>query len=129
MATRRRTTEGVAARVARGAKLLDVFVPGWRARIDVATLDLFDAEYCILGQLYGGSEVSGVADLGISDRGCYWCGFRPPPICGDATPHYRQLTAAWLDYIRAARDQSVIEPAPVFDSPLSIDEGAVAACA
>lgn len=40
------------ARVARGAALLDATRPGWIDAIDLDTLDLHNAEFCILGQVY-----------------------------------------------------------------------------
>ncbi len=38
--------------VSRGAALLDKERPGWRDEIDISMLDLSDACYCILGQVF-----------------------------------------------------------------------------
>ncbi len=46
-------TDTIAARVARGAALLDEKRPGWDARIDLAVLDLESCRQCVVGQLFG----------------------------------------------------------------------------
>jgi hypothetical protein len=43
----------VTARVRRGMKLLDEAKPGWERQIKLVDLSLDDANYCVLGQLYG----------------------------------------------------------------------------
>lgn len=43
----------VAERVARGAALLDLKVPGWAGRINLHTLDMDHCYLCVLGQLFG----------------------------------------------------------------------------
>lgn len=40
-------------RVARGATLLDERVPDWATRVDVKSLDVWNLENCVLGQLFG----------------------------------------------------------------------------
>jgi len=47
------TYEGARARVTRGAAYLDAADPGWRVRINPATLELTDGSHCVLGQLHG----------------------------------------------------------------------------
>ena len=42
-----------AKRVAMGADLLDLKMPGWRDRIRVSALDMGACRRCILGQLFG----------------------------------------------------------------------------
>jgi len=48
--------ENYAENVKRGADLLDEKRPGWREEIDLATLDLVDGDYCIMGQIFGSYE-------------------------------------------------------------------------
>lgn len=51
----------------RGAILLDDMSPGWYTLVDVDELDIWNAEKCILGQVYGdyftGREALGIASV------------------------------------------------------------------
>lgn len=44
--------DNVKERVSKGVVLLDNTVPEWRKLIDTTTLDICDAQYCILGQVF-----------------------------------------------------------------------------
>ena len=46
----------IAARVARGAALLDERIPGWDQRIDLDTLDIDSCQNCVLSQLFGSPQ-------------------------------------------------------------------------
>lgn len=40
-------------RIERGAAVLDQNAPGWETKISLDHLDLANASYCVLGQVYG----------------------------------------------------------------------------
>lgn len=42
-------------RVAKGAAYMDATHPGWERKIDLSTLDISDADFCICGQALGGA--------------------------------------------------------------------------
>jgi hypothetical protein len=90
------------AEVCAAAAMLDRVKPGWRDRIDPATLDLRSNELCVLGQLYGDYRrglVSLRDDL-IDAAGC---------TAFFETPGTR---AAWLREIYAVRDEDAGLVAP-----------------
>jgi hypothetical protein len=39
-------------RVAKGAALLDKYIPDWRSKVDPKRLDIASGAYCIVGQVY-----------------------------------------------------------------------------
>jgi hypothetical protein len=97
------------ARVAAGGRLLDQRCPGWAARIDGGTLDLADAGYCVLGQLYG-DFYAGAEALNLSPARCMDLGFASCVSLGEgffpATRRrieYAALTRAWLRELAARR--------------------------
>lgn len=47
------TNNDLAARVRRGAALLDRKIPGWAKKIDAHRIEIHCCYNCILGQLYG----------------------------------------------------------------------------
>lgn len=55
-------------RAARGAALLDQFVPGWPAKVRREALKMADPNYCILGQTFGefGDAVIELAGVAIA---------------------------------------------------------------
>lgn len=53
----------VIERVERGATLLDEHVPGWYARVDLATLDVAHPCACVLGQLFGNYYAAAALNL------------------------------------------------------------------
>lgn len=81
--------------VRRGAKFLDdspAVAPEWRERINVDTLDIDDAGYCILGQVFGSFEV-GMRMLELSHERSIAYGFNGWYL--DMTP----LNIAWTEYL------------------------------
>lgn len=48
-----RDRRSIARRVARGAQLLDQYVPKWHRQIDVSELEMNNGGMCILGQTFG----------------------------------------------------------------------------
>lgn len=58
-------TESLTARVQAGIELLDANAPGWRDKVNPATLDMQSSWRCVLGQVYGslgeGSSLLGEA--------------------------------------------------------------------
>lgn len=70
---------------------LDRVVPGWRARVDPATLDMHCVEDCVLGQLFGDY-----------DAGLRAVGARPWTIF-DAAFHGGFPVHLWLAELRPAR--------------------------
>lgn len=54
--------------IKRGAALLDKERPGWRDEINLATLDLADDCYCVLGQIFGRYSSGLFAIWGIERR-------------------------------------------------------------
>jgi hypothetical protein len=64
-------TTDAAARVARGAALLDREKPDWAARVNLSRLDLADPSLCVLGQVHGsaaGAFGRAAASLGLQTR-------------------------------------------------------------
>ncbi len=59
-----------AARVARGAALLDEMVPGWDQRIDLDYLQMEDGRECVLGQTFD-SSLFALELMGIDDPEAY----------------------------------------------------------
>ena len=99
----------IAARVARGAALLDEKQPGWVERIDLGALWMRDTCGCVLGQLY-----EDPADP-MRDDG-YWLGLRAleiparpvsaPERFGFAVEDpqdYGALDAAWRTLVESRR--------------------------
>ena len=92
------TAGQLAERVAAGAALLDERAPGWRAKIDLAVLDLDSDTSCILGQVFGG-YVAGLERLGGCRAVPHGFCVEYPPDGADA----QQLTQAWREYLRSGR--------------------------
>jgi len=100
----------IAGRVAKGAALLDEKVPGWDARIDLATLNLASPCRCVVGQLFadlaeddvvlGYAPGLGVLGFGPGDDDSPY-GFDAAP--DDAAEQYADLTAAWKRIIEGRR--------------------------
>lgn len=59
------TDTDFAAKVAKGAELLDNERPGWADDIDLESLNMAEGNHCILGQLYG-DYVDGLYALGFT---------------------------------------------------------------
>lgn len=81
-------------RVAAGAKFLDNVHYAWANKIDIPSLEMFDGDSCIIGQLYGGYE-TGLSKLAIKSERAMTYGFEDQ--YGETT--YDQLTAAWKAYL------------------------------
>ena len=91
------TAGQLAERVAAGAALLDERAPGWRAKIDLAVLDLDSDSGCILGQVFGG-YVAGLERIGRPQAAPHgFCAEYPPEEDG---VDVKWLTQAWREYLR-----------------------------
>lgn len=92
-------------RVAAGAKLLDENEGGWAKRINMTVLDMGEADFCVLGQLYGNYWDAVAEKERVTLDGkveptstAYELGFQSHTDLG-----YRQLQRCWKDEIRARR--------------------------
>lgn len=92
------------ARVARGAKLLDLKRPGWAGEIDPDLLDMRSCAECVLGQLHGRRDYSygtGVVAIGFEIwddddiRHGFHAAFGPSNPLGRRA-EYAALRVAWL---------------------------------
>lgn len=80
--------------VASGAKFLDAVEYGWANRINISTLEMYDGQRCILGQLFGGYE-KGLKALSISNEEASEYGFEDD--ADDVS--YHDLTKAWKQHL------------------------------
>lgn len=82
--------------VSQGAKLLDVKVPGWRERVNVDALDMFDPCKCVLGQLFEAYSI-GLKWLMLNRQSRMVYGFdaSEPPGTKGMVEEYGKLTRAW----------------------------------
>ncbi len=87
--------------VERGANLLDTRRPGWADRIDEGTLNLQSVSSCTLGQEFG-TFGFGKVKLGLNSADLIRHGFLLE-AGQDGDLAYPQLTATWLEAIRARR--------------------------
>jgi len=80
-------------RAARGAAFMDREQPGWENHINLATLDIGDNKFCILGQCCGEYN-EGIQRLCLAYRPQmqYGLGF----IAGGKCYQYPELTEAWI---------------------------------
>jgi hypothetical protein len=62
------TIDYIAARVARGAALLDEKRPGWEREIEIESIRMIDPCFCVLGQLYETYWDALEPFLGCSDK-------------------------------------------------------------
>lgn len=53
-------TDDQKARIHKGVEFLDERMPGWAKKLNLTTLNINSIRYCILGQLFNGSYLSGV---------------------------------------------------------------------
>ena len=88
------TLEEAKVRVARGAALLDRERPGWPERIDLDTLQLSSACFCIRGQLVGCSVIWDVIPGLEGGKSHTEHGF-----IADSQSQYELLQEAWLSAI------------------------------
>lgn len=79
----------------KGAALLDDRYPRWWTEIDTIILDMGDAGYDVLGQLYGEFEW-GLDALGLKGDQDFDLGFSLP---GYDQPGFVQLTEIWKNLI------------------------------
>lgn len=88
--------------VRRGMSWLDGRHPGWRGKIDLATLDLGDCGSCVLGQVFGYYRTDGA--LGDLDTrislGFTWYNADTDER---QAARFRELTAIWCDEIERER--------------------------
>lgn len=110
------TAEELEANARAGAKLLDLYDPGWwhqdsghiqLAAIDLSALDINSTGQCVLGQRYGEYR-AGMAVLGLEcrDEDSEPYGFSPP-LGGDLDEDRANsdlLTRAWKELITARRN-------------------------
>ena len=92
-------------RALRGVDFLDIEMPGWINHIDVDSLDLFDCDNCVLGQLFG-EYTKGIKILEIGNDDAVHCGFEScHVICGGGGfMDYAELTTAWKNIILTERE-------------------------
>ena len=87
----------VEERVQNGICFLDERVPGWRERIDLDTLDVTDAQNCIVCQLFGAFGDGIVTELCISSDQAERLGFCP---MGPSSTDAVGVDAAWKSALR-----------------------------
>lgn len=98
-----------ADRVALGALLLDAWKPGWPEKVDLNTLDVNDAGFCILGQVFGGRlPVTPACEPGCKcdgwDYGLDRLGSVPPAMFGfEPVDGEEVLDKLWRATITARR--------------------------
>lgn len=86
------------AYVARGAEFLDDIRPGWRADINLGSLDQSHGVDCVLGQLFGHySTALSTLDMS-SERACSY-GFNSRAHGSRWTDENETLTALWTDLL------------------------------
>lgn len=102
-----------AERVARGAAWLDGEAPGWRGRVDVATLDMDNPMLCVLGQVFA-ADGDTLTDNGYSrtarsdDKAWSWpdehgfIGIADEDTDPDGTADDEALRLAWITEIQGA---------------------------
>lgn len=81
-----------AARVARGAALLDEKRPGWAGEIDVGKLDVAECRRCMLGQLFNGYSIGDLKLFPTNNQSAGRHGFIAT-ICEE---EYAVLQTCWL---------------------------------
>ena len=94
----------LAARAARGAKLLDDTFPGWADRINLGRLKMEQRKNCILGQLFGDFFI-GRKQFG------FWKAFQMQKhgffarlfSVTSTRVQYQRLTEAWTAEVNARR--------------------------
>jgi hypothetical protein len=93
-----------AARAAAGAAFLDDRIPGWAARINLATLNLAGECGCVLGQL--GGDYTGMRDgLHLGSDAAVHLGFSlGPDTTWDDLEAKAELDAAWTREITTRRE-------------------------
>lgn len=78
----------------------------WRSRVAVPYLDLYDAQACVLGQVYGDYE-NGLRVLGIREHDAVVLGFNSPHNMAKMSLHSRSwlgayncddLNDAWVEF-------------------------------
>lgn len=92
-------------RVQAGATWLDDKVPGWHNMIDIRTLDVEDADNCILGQLDFWYYVDGMAT--ISWKSAVSRGFGTEFRGGGDVVSYGELHTEWVKLIERRTNQEV----------------------
>lgn len=90
----RKETEAVEA----GIRLLDEKLPGWRARVAVARLDISSGTKCVLGQCFGRYDY-GLVAIGIVQEDAPAFGFNVMHEGGDVD--FSRIQAAWEERLSA----------------------------
>jgi hypothetical protein len=92
----------IAARVQRGAMLLDNKYPGWAARVNPEMLRMSDCGQCVLGQLFGHYH-TGLLELRLLDS----LSSQESALRGFCSGifDYAELGAAWRIEITARRQE------------------------
>lgn len=92
----------IGERVSRGMELLDEKVPYWWNDIDIDDLDMYDSNFCILGQLFYRNYSEGREALGIA----FGCGDQfgfdvsDEMIEDDEDDVWNELRSTWIKEIR-----------------------------
>lgn len=122
------STVDYAARVKRGAELLDRERPGWAREIDVHRLEVNSHCNCVLGQVYG-TFLSGCFALGTHEEAenGFLVTFRSPDfgfsLWGSETANGRMAAYAELDRLWIAEIRARLMPAPAIDPPVPVGAG------
>lgn len=126
MAEQNETTTDIdhAARVAKGAALLDAKRPGWERELDLSTLDISDPCRCVTAQLSGINNFKeGQLQLGLNNAAYTAHGFNVDDTCDccrpedlpegyDQTEAYATLNTLWREVIEGRLSAS---PEPAVD--------------
>lgn len=77
-----------------GAAFLDIRNPGWASKINKDALIMTSTDTCIIGQLYDGGFLAGIAQLGLEEGQDELLGF---DVFGydNMFPRYNTLTRLW----------------------------------
>lgn len=90
-----------AARVAKGAALLDDKRPGWERLIDLSTLDIAPALHCVTAQLDAARHATGAWRLGLELDAYVLHGFQLEAGVPSRRSPYATLNTLWRDLITA----------------------------
>lgn len=85
------------AQIAKGVALLDHTRPGWRESVDLGTLNLSQADHCVLGQVFSG-YYTGLKRLDITTSNeVVDHGFSVKYRTGSPRKDFAKLTTEWIE--------------------------------
>src|SRR6266704_1064514 len=92
---------GLQTRIPRGVDRLDVRLPGWQEKIDIARLDMSSNTDGLLEQLFGRyGYYPGLTFLGLRFAGGYQHGFDIETDSDEDYEQWAELTEAWKQVIQ-----------------------------